>query len=99
MIKKIITLALTLLLASCATDYQPMNYFSGGYKEMRLSNDIYLVEYQSNEFTSKSTNTGHALRRAAELSKQHGCKYFEVLSSTDNTKAYTTPISMNTYSD
>jgi len=98
-IKKLTFLTLALLLSGCATEYQQKGLFSEGYSDMKLGDDIYLVEYQSNEYTSTSSNTKHALRRAAEISKMHGHRYFEVISKTDNSKTHTSPISIDTQTD
>lgn len=94
--KRFICIALSLFLAGCATEYQKKGFFGDGYQEMKLSDNSYLIEYQSNEFTSASMNLTHALHRAAELSKERGYKYFEILNTTDTSSTYTTPIVANT---
>lgn len=91
--------SLLICLISCVppTGYKKMGDWGGsGYKDMKLSDNLYLVEYYSAAYTSISTNAQHALHRAAELSKEHGYRYFEITNSTDSSSTYITPIRKNT---
>lgn len=83
------------LLSGCSTGYQKMDH-SCGYSDMKLSSNTYLVEYTSNAYTGHSTNIKHALRRAAELTKANGYKYFKVANSTDTSSRYTQPVTATT---
>lgn len=86
----------SLLLMGCSTKYQPCdNSFWGdgcGYKDKRLSKTSYLVEYNSNEVTDQSTNLQHALRRAAELTKGAGYKYFKIENIINTSTSLTMPV-------
>lgn len=84
--KKLVTLLLpaVFVLGGCSTAYQKSSLVTNGYSEMRLSEDSYIVEYESNKYTKPNTNYRHALRRAAELTKQNGFQYFEITNVNDN---------------
>lgn len=71
-----------ILLSACATPYQPVG-FSGGYSEMQLNQDRYVVTFRGNEFISKNRVNQYLLLRAAELTQQNGYRYFTVLSANE----------------
>ncbi len=71
-------LALPLLLAACATPYQPRG-LSGGFSETRLDTNTFRVAFQGNGFTSRERVEVYLLRRAAELTLEHGADYFVVV--------------------
>lgn len=64
--KNIIVIFLTSLLAACATGYQAHTW-SGGYKDQKLSEGHYYVEYLGNGTTSRETVNLYWNRRASEL--------------------------------
>jgi hypothetical protein len=66
------------LLAGCATGYQPTG-FSGGYSEMALNQDSYIVSFRGNGFTGEGTVQSYLLRRCAELTLNKGYKYFVLI--------------------
>lgn len=98
--KNLICIALFFCLVGC-TGYQKMGsgFWYGGYNELKLSNDTYAVEYASDSSTNHSTNFNYALRRAAEITKKNGFKYFIVKSATDTSRQFTMPIVKNTRSN
>ena len=61
------------------------SYESGarlGYSETRLSEDSYQVRFQGNSLTLYSRVSQFVLRRCAELTLEHGRRYFITLSTT-----------------
>ena len=75
-VAKFLTLLFTLsLLAGCATGYKPSG-FSGGYSEMALNQDSYIVSFNGNGFTGEGTVQSYLLRRCAELTLNKGYRYF-----------------------
>jgi len=92
--KKVAIFGLLSLLMGCA-DYQAYN-FGSGYKDMALGNNQYLVEYYSDHYVDKPTNKKNALRRAAEVTKERGYRYFEIISETDTSTQETTPVRITT---
>jgi hypothetical protein len=60
-----------LLLAACATPYQPMGY-SGGYSESKTAPGEYAVRVKVNGYTSGATAEAYFHRRAMELCQAEG---------------------------
>ena len=76
--------AAALALTGCAasvTPYQPAGAgrTSGGYSDIRLSEDRYRVTFAGNQFTSRDTVEGYLLYRAAELTLEQGHDWFRIL--------------------
>lgn len=98
--KNILLLISTLVfLTACVdTSYQPSG-FTGGFSQIKLADDVYRVQFSGNGFTSTEKSYRYALRRSAELSRQHGYRYFKVLKSSteiDKTSSYRTPVEAKT---
>lgn len=92
--KKVAVVGLALLLSACSTPYQPYSFMTGGgYKDSQLSDNSFKITFEANGYTNKTQATDLALLRAAELTKQHGFKYFVVVSNSENGQGmmYTTP--------
>ena len=71
--------ALGLMLAGCATGYQPMG-FTGGYSEVQLNADTYQITVAGNGYTSADRAQKIALLRASELTLNAGYQRFVALS-------------------
>ena len=91
---------LLFILASCATGYHP-DGFSGGFNDFKLSANTYQVRFSGNGFTSGERAYKYAVRRAAELAKENGYRYFKVINSSSNVdrSAHRTPLVANTSSN
>jgi hypothetical protein len=76
--KRVLLIGVALVLAGCATGYQTMG-FTGGFEEIKLSQDTYRISVSGNGFTSRSRAENIALLRAAELTIQDGYERFAVL--------------------
>ncbi|OGT57944.1 MAG: hypothetical protein A3F14_02255 [Gammaproteobacteria bacterium RIFCSPHIGHO2_12_FULL_43_28] len=89
-------LATLSLLAGCATSYQPSG-FGGGYSEMALNQDTYIVSFNGNGFTGEGTVQSYLLRRCAELTQNKGYKYFVVVTgkTSVDTAIMQTPTTVN----
>ncbi len=80
-----LTLRLLLLIVSlgflsaCAATYHAAEEGSSGYRELKVNKDTYYVEYTESANRSWSTIHGFALKRCAEITKENGYKYFDVL--------------------
>jgi hypothetical protein len=61
----------------CVTPYQPMG-LEGGYSDVRLNKNTYLVRFKGNGFTDKYELGELILRRAADLTAQNGYRYFYI---------------------
>ncbi len=86
-----------ILLCGCATAYQPQS-FSGGFTETQLSENIFQVNFNGNGYTDQEKATDFSLLRSAELTLEHGFKYFAVVDSQNDSSisAHTTPLQAHT---
>jgi len=64
--KKLTALTLIALLTSCATGYQPYTW-SGGYKDTKIEENKFQVEYYGNGTTSPQALETYWNQRAQEL--------------------------------
>jgi hypothetical protein len=80
--KLILTAALALITASCATPYQSKG-FVGGYSDTALAPDVYRISFRGNRYTSKDRAQDFALLRAADLTLSHGYRYFCIVNETE----------------
>ena len=74
----ITALILLLFISSCATSYQSRGLL-GGFTEQRFSSDVYRVTFQGNGFTKEKKSIDFCLLRCAELAKEKGFSYFELV--------------------
>lgn len=68
-------IALSALLAGCATAYQP-DGVSGGYSNKVLAGNTVQVTFRGNRLTTSDTVHSFLLRRCAEVTLQDGYNYF-----------------------
>lgn len=92
--------SIALILTSCATGYHPSS-ITGGFEQIQLSNDSFMVGFSGNGYTSSERSRVFAMRRAAELTKEKGFKYFTISNSKTNISrsAYRTPVNAETNSN
>ncbi len=88
---------LALGLTACATKYQPTG-FTGGFSETQIDENVFLVSFTGNGFTSAERASELVLLRAAELASTHGYSYFVIADSANTTSQYTVkaPTTYNT---
>jgi hypothetical protein len=70
--------AATAMLVGCVTSYQPWGT-TGGYKDRQIDDQTLHVEFRGNGYTSPDTVHKYFMYRCAELTQQHGFKYFMVI--------------------
>ncbi len=81
---KILTITLILALAalcSCAylntpTPYQRMSGLEGGYWDVHIADDIYMIKFTGNLDTPRHTIKAHFARRASEVCSENGYNDF-----------------------
>jgi len=74
-----------LLLASCATPYQPSaGSYMGGYTDRILGGGYYSVNFAGNGYTNKTRTSDLSLLRACELAQRDGYAKFVVLGAHNN---------------
>ncbi len=81
-----------LLLAGCATTYQPEG-LSGGFSETQLDTNVFRVSFRGNGYTRAERAEELALLRSAELTLKNGFTHFVVIDgrSREQLGTYTTP--------
>lgn len=77
-------LIVSMLLVNCATSYGPDGW-GGGYTDIPLGNDKYIVNFRGNGHTKASTVEKYAHQRAKELCKENGFSGYEMLDSQEKT--------------
>jgi hypothetical protein len=102
-LKHIALLPLAIVAVGCATPYQPLaieggwgrNWGKGGHRTVEVSENVFLVGFLANGYTSSKQAEDYALLRAAEVTLQHGFRYFKIIGgrdfSTTNYSQYTVP--------
>ena len=81
-----------LLIGGCATGYQSQG-FKGGYSDTQVAENIFVVSFKGNGYTSAERAEDFALLRSAHVAVDHGFSYFVIVSdqNSTSTSAYTTP--------
>ena len=83
----LIVSAATLLLAGCATEYQPQGISdSGGFSETQLDTNVWKVTFRGNGDTKVDQAEDLALLRSAEISLANGFTHFAYRSSKTDTQ-------------
>ena len=85
--KAIVIFLACALLHGCgaATTYQALGR-SGGYSDTQIDENVFQVRFRGNANTSSERSQDFVLLRSAELTLQHGYKYFVTIESNDSTK-------------
>ena len=78
--KKLVVVAVVsvaLMAFGCATGYESSDFgVSGGLSETRLAPDTWRVLVEGNDFSTRSEVEQFLMRRCAELTLEHGKRYF-----------------------
>jgi S1-C subfamily serine protease len=75
---RVVAMAMVVVIAGCATKYQPMG-FTGGYTDQSLGDNVYLIQVNVNAYTSAATAYRYFHRRAQELCQSKGFSGYRVL--------------------
>ena len=75
-------LALLILCTGCGTAYQTLG-MTGGYSETLLGEHAAEVHFKGNGYTGSERASDFCLLRCAELTLEHGCRYFAVVDGED----------------
>ena len=80
------------LTVGCATPYQKVGA-TGGFSETRLDEHVARVNFRGNGYTGAERAADFCMLRCAELTLEHGCRYFTILQGGDSVSysTYTTP--------
>jgi hypothetical protein len=99
--KKLFLFLVLLALTACAipqTQYQPYAY-TGGYSDFLTAPDEAVITFKGNGVTGADRVVEMAILRCAEVTLEHGYRYFVLTSATDMStqSQFTTPGFANTY--
>ena len=93
---KLFTLVISFfLLVGCASTYQKKG-FTGGYEETQLAVDIFSVSFGGNGYTSGVRAQDFALLRSAELTLEHGYRYFVLINESNSVSTASTTMPSHT---
>lgn len=95
--RALILVVLSLLVAGCATTYQPQS-FSGGFSETQLDKNVFRVTFKGNGYTQGDRAEDFALLRSAELTLKSGFTHFVIVDGRSGTdySSFTTPTQSTT---
>lgn len=82
---KAIVISVSMMATGCATPYQPSS-ITGGFSELKLSENSYLVEFKGNAYTRASSARDFAVLRGAELCLSSGYAQFTITGVQDLTR-------------
>ena len=68
-----------LLLAGCATRYEPRGFFGAGFSEQKIDRDLWFVTFDASAFTPRERVRAYLMLRCAELTVQSGARYFAII--------------------
>ena len=69
----------------CATTYK-QSKSAGGYSDFRINENTFAITFRGNAATFEETIELYLLRRAADLTLEHGFDYFVILSEHGRTR-------------
>jgi len=75
------TILLAIMLFGCAaTGYHPAEgNFTGGYTDLKVGPDMYRISFEGNAYITGEKAYQYTLFRAAEITKQNNCDWFEII--------------------
>ena len=79
----IVLILLFSFLQGCAANYQPRGQTGEGFTETQLDKNVFRVSFSGNKYTDSERASDFALLRSAELTLQHGYKYFIMADNSD----------------
>lgn len=70
---------ISLWLVACTTVYKPAELNGPGYRDTKMSDNTYMVQFLGAKHSRKEQVYQYALRRSAELSQEKGFPYFKII--------------------
>lgn len=95
-IQVITVLLFSAFLSACAVKYHAADEGVSGYRDLQVEKDVYYVEYTEAARTSWAQIHQFTLKRCAEITKEKGYKFFDVISKDEKTVYLETDISQVT---
>jgi hypothetical protein len=76
---------LSFLLMACVSTYKPANEGVAGFRDLRVDKTTYYVEYTESSRIDWEQLNAFALKRCAEIAKEQGYPFFDVISKDEKT--------------
>ena len=99
--KYLAILIFLVLLSGClSTPYTKHNFFTGGFIDTQLGENIFRIDFKGNKWTSREKAIDFTLLRAAELSLERNFRYFVIVETDkyDEMDLKTSPLIVGDYS-
>ena len=77
---------MALIMCACATPYKKEKG-GRGYSDFRIANDMFSVSFRGNPVTQEEDVDKYLLRRASDLTLEHGYTYFVVIAQKGRTRS------------
>lgn len=75
----LVILFISILLSACAATYKPAEDGVSGYRDHQVNETTFYVEYTESKRVSWKQVHDFALKRCAEITRQKGYKFFDVV--------------------
>ena len=82
-----LVIVVALVGAACATTYKPRGTRGGGYSDYRIAEDVFSVSFKGNTATPEELAEKYLLRRASEVTLEHGFAYFAIEAEKGRTRS------------
>jgi hypothetical protein len=92
-IKIMLCLFLSIFLSACAVKYHAAEEGVSGFRDLQVEKNIFYVEYTEAARTSWEQIHQFTLKRCAEITKEKGYKFFDVVSKDEKTVYLETDVS------
>ncbi len=83
----LLMVTLCLLSFGCATGYHQSG-FSGGFRDTKLQEGTYRVEFRGNGYTGNQKSEDFVLLRCAEITLENGYRYFVIVDEKSVLRSY-----------
>jgi hypothetical protein len=85
MFKRLAVLVAMCAYGGCATPYQETGA-TGGFEQRMIAEDVYVISFKGNGFTSAQRVKDFSMLRAAEIGRKLGFTHFVILGSEDQSR-------------
>ena len=80
----VLIFACSLLFGCAATGYHPAkDHFSGGYTDLKVGPGMHRISFEGNAYITGEKAYQYTLFRAAEITKQNNCDWFEIIDTNE----------------
>jgi len=77
-------IALLIALSACASGYKPRGSSGNGYTETQMGDNVYMISFYGNGWTSSADARTYNARRAGELCAEKGFRTFKLINAAED---------------